>query len=266
MKTDQLHLDFSLENYNRENLHKNINALIKMHQMGKLGGEFMPEDARPTSIEVNSIDNFHFLTFPMALNYQRNSYKLWEAAAATFLDEETKDVFVPSIVKNMDIDLLRRKLMKHKLALQPNKHVDTWRTLCIAIADLFDGDVRNIFSSNNNDVLKIKNVIQVREKKRFPYLSGPKILNYWLYVIEGYSNTELINREEITVAPDTHIIQGSMRLGIIDGKIEDFSQDRTIVSDAWKIALKDLKIAPIDVHTPLWLWSRRGFPPIDYFE
>jgi hypothetical protein len=266
MKIDQLSFDFSVETYNRDDLQKNINTLIKMHKLGRLGGEIMPEDARPSSIEINSADNFHFLTFPMALNYQRNSYKLWESAADTYLDKETRDVFDPLIVKSMDIDLLRSKLTKHKLALQPNKHTNTWRTLCITVSELFENDVRNIFLNNNNDVIKIKNIIQTSEKKRFPYLSGPKILNYWLYVIEGYTNTSFINRNEITIAPDTHIIQGSLRLGIINGNIQELSQDRTLVSDAWKLALKDSDVAPIDVHTPLWLWSRKGFPQIEDFE
>lgn len=42
---------------------------------------------------------------------------------------------------------------------------------------------------------------------RFPYLGGNKICNYWLYVMEQYTDVKFIDRENITVAPDTHVIQ-----------------------------------------------------------
>jgi hypothetical protein len=262
-KQQQLTFEFVKKEYPVDEILFNIKALITMHQSGKLGGEIMPEDARPGIIDIKSAENFHFLSLPMALNYQRNSFSLWESAAKSFLDEDTNDVFYPSIVKAMDDIELRRKLIKHKLALQPNKHVNTWRTLCNAITDLYNDDIRNAFIFNNNDVLKIRETIQIKEKKRFPYLSGPKIFNYWLYVIENYTPIVLTNRSEITVAPDTHIIQGSMRLGLINGDFDEISQNRTVVSDAWKQVLDKTNIAPIDIHTPLWLWSKRGFPEIE---
>ena len=36
--------------------------------------------------------------------------------------------------------------------------------------------------------------------------------------------------------------------------------DRIAVANAWIKALAGSGLAPIDVHTPLWLWSRAGFP------
>ncbi|MFA6245586.1 MAG: hypothetical protein WC615_01515 [Mucilaginibacter sp.] len=263
MKENQLSLKLYTESYPKENILKNILLLINMHKTGKLGGEIMPEDARPQIIKQESAENFHFLTLPMALNYQRNSYKLWESAAETFLDIETHDVFNPVLVKGMNQDELRYKLLKHKLALQPNKHINTWKTISDAVFDFFEGDVRNIFLRNNNDVIKIRVDLQSNYKKNFPYLSGHKIFNYWLYVIECYTPIKLSNRSEITVAPDTHIIQGSIKLGLISGSFDEFSQNRIAVSNAWREILEESNIAPIDIHTPLWLWSRRGFPVLE---
>lgn len=59
----------------------------------------------------------------MALNYQRNSYLLRESALQTYQDIETKNVFDIKQVNSMDIDELKNKLIKYKLALQPNKHI-----------------------------------------------------------------------------------------------------------------------------------------------
>lgn len=40
-------------------------------------------------------------------------------------------------------------------------------------------------------------------------------MNYWLYVMEKYTDIVFVDRWELTVAPDTHIIQASEKLGVI---------------------------------------------------
>lgn len=74
-------------------------------------------------------------------------------------------------------------------------------------------------------------------KMNFPYLGSNKICNYWLYVMEQYTDVKFVDRENITVAPDTHVIQASR----------------------WQEILKGTDLFPIDVHTPMWLWSRGKF-------
>jgi len=263
MKSHQVTMNFGTAAYNESDVLKNINRLISMHKSGKLGGEIMPEDARPNIIDLDSSDNYHFLTLPMALNYQRNSYKLWECAAQAYIDKESNAIFHPTISTEMSVEELRALLLKHKVALQPNKHVDTWRRISISIVKLFNGDIRNLFAEADFDIIRIKEIIQDVNKKDFPYLSGHKIFNYWLHVMEVYTPTKFKNRQEISVAPDTHIIQGTLRLGLVKGELDEIAQNRTIVADAWKEILSSTDIAPIDIHTPLWLWSKRGFPQIE---
>jgi len=263
MKSNQVIMDFDTALYNKSEVLKNITRLISMHKAGKLGGEIMPEDARPIIIDLHSSDNYHFLTLPMTLNYQRNSYTLWQSAAKAFLDKECNAIFHPNIVAEMSVDELRTLLLRHKVALQPNKHVDTWQRVSKSIVKLFDSDIRNLFIEADFDISKIKMIVQEVNKKDFPYLSGHKIFNYWLHVMEVYTPTKFKNRQEISVAPDTHIIQGTLRLGLIKGNIDEIAQNRTVVADAWTELLNKTDIVPIDVHTPLWLWSKRGFPPIE---
>lgn len=64
---------------NKKEILENIEKLKEMHKNGLLGGEIMPEDSNP-HLEISSIQNYNYYTLPMALNYQRNSYKLWESA------------------------------------------------------------------------------------------------------------------------------------------------------------------------------------------
>ncbi len=248
---------------NKKQLLKDLQALLTLFRSGELGGEKMPEDARPDIINPASKINYHFLTLPMGLNYQRNSYTLWQSAAESYKDKKTSDIFDPDRVVKMTPQDLREKLLLHKVALQPNRHVDIWRRLCDVIVENFSSDIRNLFDICNNDVVLLKEYVQQTYKKSFPYLSGHKIFNYWLHVIEEYTPTQLMNREEITIAPDTHIIQASIKLGVTDRSFDDLSHNREELANLWKNLLHGTGIAPIDIHTPLWLWSRSGFKDFD---
>lgn len=234
-----------------------VYALLEAYKSGILGGEKMPEDENP-ALDKSTKENYLYFTLPMALNYQRNSYTLWECANKTYEDLDTTDVFDTKAVISMDEMQLREKLLKYKVALQPNKQQIIWRTLCETIENDFTGDIRKLFSDNRYSVCQIKDYIS-KNKKKFPYLGGNKICNYWLYVMEQYSDVKFVDRENITVAPDTHVIQASQRLGIIS--LEEVGQGNVqeIVAKRWQEALKDTDLVPIDVHTPMWLWSRGKF-------
>lgn len=234
-----------------------VRNLVKAYEGGILGGEVMPEDANP-GLERECAENYLYFSLPMALNYQRDSYKLWESALLTYKDADTHSIFSPQEVAAMDENTLREKLLKHKLALQPNRHAQIWRCLCETLNDDWNGDIRNLFQENDNDVLKIKQYI-VSNKKKYPYLSGPKIMNYWLYVMGNYTNLKLKNTRAISIAPDTHVIQATKRLGLIQNMDIEDQKLRETVAALWEEMLLDTEFSPIDIHTPLWLWSRGEF-------
>lgn len=236
----------------------NVTILLDMYNNGDLGGEVMPEDANP-HLASDSIENYLYFTLPMALNYQRNSYTLWENALKTYNDVETKFVFEPKEVLKHTFDEVQQALVKYKVALQRQKQTEIWITLCETIVELYDGDIRKLFDELNNDVNKIRNYIQKDNRKKFPYLAGTKICNYWLYVIMQYTDREYINAFDLTVAPDTHVCKATWRLGLITEDEYNSSNVQEIVINRWKELLKGTKYKPIDVHTPLWLWSRNGF-------
>ena len=234
-----------------------VKKLINLHKKGLLGGEIMPEDSNPNLTKASK-ENFIYFTLPMALNYQRNSYTLWQSALKTWKDKETIKVFDTINISKLSFEKVQEYLTKYKLALQKNKQTEIWIKLCLSINKHFYGDIRNLFNNNNNDIIEVKNYI-LKNKKDFPYLSGTKILNYWLYVISQYTNINLKNKHSISVAPDTHIIQSSLKLGVISPQDLDKSNIREIVSLRWEKLLKDTNIYPIDIHTPFWLWSRNKF-------
>lgn len=238
-----------------------IEKLIDMHKNGELGGEVMPEDANP-HFDKASLENYLYFTLPMALNYQRNSYTLWESALNTYNDIDTRFVFEPQLCLEKSFGEVQEALTEYKVALQRQKQTEIWLKLCETFVDLFNGDIRQLFDINENDVDKIRQYIQTDNKKAFPYLSGVKICNYWLYVIYQYTDRQFCNLEKLTVAPDTHVCKATHRLGLITDEEFESSNVQQIVVRAWEELLKDTPYKPIDVHTPLWLWSRNGFREI----
>lgn len=247
---------------NKNEILSNVNRLIIMYQNGELGGEIMPEDANP-NLKKSSLENYLYFTLPMALNYQRNSYTLWESALKTYNDSETNFVFNPKLCLEKSFEEVQLALTKYKVALQKQKQTEIWISLCNTFMNLFDGDIRKLFDELNNDVNKIRFFIQKENKKLFPYLSGTKICNYWLYVIYQYTDRNYKNIESLTVAPDTHVCKASYKLGLISEEEFNSSNVQLIVINRWQDILKDTKYKPIDVHTPLWLWSRNGFKNLE---
>jgi len=99
---------------------QNCEELLQAYTQGKLGQTTMPEDSHPKFI--SNEERLAYFTLPMSLNYQRNSYTLWENALLTFNDPITKKVF--DINSNLTETKLRQHLTKYKVALQPNKHLE----------------------------------------------------------------------------------------------------------------------------------------------
>ncbi|MGF9964286.1 hypothetical protein [Bacillus rhizoplanae] len=241
---------------------QNVNLLIQMHAEGLLGGEVMPEDALIGIVPEDELPNV--LTLGMSLNYQRNSYALWQSIAQAYVDDNSRWIFNPHAVSNRDLKDLRHVLLHYRVALQPNRHPEIWKRVSRGIVQSSPkGNVLGLIESVQFDILSLKNIIQKTRKSEFPYLSGPKIFNYWLYVLETYAAIEWKSRELITVAPDTHILKASVKLGLCSSEVlNGTNEDRQTVAEAWKKALTGSGLAPIDVHTPLWLWSRAGFPSL----
>lgn len=234
---------------------RRIDALLDAYGSGALGGERMPEDANP-ALERASRENYMYFTLPMALNYQRSSYALWECANRLYADAPS--VFDSRKVCEMPQNELRSLLVEYKVALQPNKQPAVWRTLCETVENDLCGDIRSIFAICGNSAAKVKEYI-ANNRKKFPYLAGSKICNYWLYVLEQRTYLRFVDRGNITVAPDTHVIQASVRLGVISDAEAARSDVRELVAERWNALLADTPLDPIDIHTPMWLWSRGKF-------
>lgn len=174
----------------------------------------------------------------------------------TYEDEDTRYVFFPEELVLRPLEQIRADLTKHKLALQPNKHVLIWTTIARAFHDYYHNDPREVLAEANYDAGELIRLLQTTHRKRFPYLSGPKLSNYWPYILSHYTNAQFKNAHEISIIPDTHVLQSSERLGLTLAGATSMQ-----VELAWRELLKDSGINPSQVHPVLWNWSRNKFLP-----
>lgn len=118
--------------------------------------------------------------------------------------------------------------------------------------------MRGLIKFSGYDFLQLRDIVQKKFKSGFPYLSGPKIFNYWSSIIQKFGGIKLKNSEFIEIAPDTHITKCSVILGVITKhEAESFSKEQ--VSKRWRDLLNGTGINPIDMHPPLLFWSRNKF-------
>lgn len=230
-----------------------LHSLISAYKRGDLGGT--SHETHP-DLPKESRENYLYFTLASAINFQRQSEALWRAADLTYRDPETRFVFMPEEAGRGE-DAYLTALTKHSLASFRKKHTSIWYRISQTLAARYNADPRALLAQCDYDVLKVRAVL-TQERSQFPYLSGPKLANYWLYILTCFTDAPLRNRDAITIIPDTHIIRASVRLGLVAEGMGDAEK----VADAWRAFLRGTPLVPIDLHGPLWRWSRMGFPSV----
>lgn len=229
-----------------------LQDLIAAYQRGELGGT--SHEVHP-NLSHGSRENYLYFTLAPSINFQRKSEALWRAADRTYRDPATRFIFFPEEVRRGRA-AYAEALGKHSLAVLRDKHTDIWFTISQTLAARYDADPRTLLGQADYDVLYVRSLV-LRDKKAFPYLSGPKLLNYWLYMLTCFTDAPLKHREAITIIPDTHVTQASVRLGVVPPSVSSEA-----VAGVWTHILAGTGIVPMDLHAPLWRWSRMGFPAV----
>ncbi|MGH7196735.1 MAG: hypothetical protein ACREGJ_03135 [Candidatus Saccharimonadales bacterium] len=231
--------------------------IINAYRTGELGVCELPEDNAPAFAPQDIEAKLAYFTLPMALNYRRNSTQAWNAARATCEDTTTTDVFSVEQAAQLPLDELQGRLTKYKLALQPNRHTLTWSTVAKTV-DQNWGTLEGFLESTGYDFLAIQEAVQHMYRKGFPYLAGPKLFNYWAFILGVKCGVQFKNKEYIDIAVDSHVLKCSVVLGVIAAD-EANSLPTEKVAERWRHRLQGSGIAPTDLNVPLWFWSRNGF-------
>lgn len=242
---------------NRKAQQKILRRVIKLHDLFQSGAipTLAQHEVHP-EYDKSSRENYLYFTLPPSINFQRSSPAMWASALKTAQDPETSYLFLPEQVVQRTREEVQRDLLKHKLALQRNKHTDIWITLSTSLYEPFGGDPRKLFEAANWDVVKIQQLIQKEKRRDFPYISGPKMANYWLYILTQYTDAKFSNMQEISIIPDTHVLQCTVQLGLAKSV-----RAPLVAAKLWKQLLEGSPIAPVQMHPVLWNWSRNNFKP-----
>jgi hypothetical protein len=203
-----------------------------------------------------SRENYLYFTLPVCINFQRSSPAMWAAALKTYQDPATQYVFFPERLAGVDPEVIRADLVKHKLALQPHKHVLIWTTIARTLHDFYRDDPRVVLAEVDYDAGQLIRLLQTTQRDRFPYLGGPKLSNYWPYILSYFTDAAFRNAHLISIIPDTHVIQSSVRLGLVPPGATTHQ-----VEIAWAELLNGSGLSPSELHPVLWNWSRNKFLP-----
>jgi hypothetical protein len=163
--------------------------------------------------------------------------------------------FFPERVVTTPYTKVQADLRKHKLSLQLNKHTDIWVALCKAFHDDWNNDPRELIKNRHSCVTRIINHLQ-ENKKKYPYLNGNKMSNYWLYILDQYTDITLQNKHKLSIIPDTHVAQCSIHLGMTTEKSTPEQ-----ITETWFTTLQNSGLTPVEMHPVLWNWSRNNFLP-----
>ena len=233
---------------------KKVQKLFNLFHKGEI--PTLAEHEVHPNLPKGSRENYLYFTLPPCINFQRHSPALWRSALATWNDPKTNYLVFPEKVIKQSREKIQKDLIKHKLALQKNKHTDIWRAISKTIHTFYKNDPRVLLQSANTDVVEILRTIQTDRREHFTHLRGPKMANYWLYIISQYTDVALVNMHEISIIPDTHVMQCSVKLGV--AKAENTPIE---VASLWKTLLKKSSLTPVQMHPVLWNWSRNNFKP-----
>jgi hypothetical protein len=191
----------------------------------------------------------------MSVNYRRLSESVWRAALGAVSSVDTSWVFQPETVCARGDDDLRAVLTETGLALQPIRHTLTWATICRTVAGTW-GSFTGLLADADHDVRELSRLVQHEHKRGFPYLSGPKLFNYWCYLLQLRGGVTLRHADAIDIAVDSHVYKASVRLHLVD---ESEKASTIEVAQRWRGVLNGCDVHPTDLNLPLWAWSRSGF-------
>ncbi|MFZ1360844.1 MAG: hypothetical protein WAS27_02370 [Candidatus Saccharimonadales bacterium] len=233
-----------------------ISLLLQLYRNGAIP-KLHEHEVNP-GLDSSSRENYLYFTLPVCINFQRSSPAMWASALATYNDPSTNYLFFPEKLATTSMEKIRTDLLKHKLALQPNKHVLIWTTIAGSLYQHYDSDPRNVLKESGFDARKLIDNLHGKNRKIFPYLSGPKLSNYWPYILSQYTDATFSNAHEISIIPDTHVIQSSIALGLVTKE----AATPLTVEATWRDVLDGSGISPTTMHPVLWNWSRNNFQPM----
>ena len=223
----------------------------------------LPESEPPDSTAPDSYERVMFYTLTASIDYMRSASDLWDSARKTMDDQDVRWVFYPSMVSERTMPELVEALSKHKLSKKRNKDAEIWRTICLSLLELFDGDPRNLFKEYDYNAYRIFDAMRNKYGKKFPYLAGSsgtsKILSLWIRIMHKEAGIPFKGLELVPIPIDIHTARASITTGCVVGDFTGkFGELADIAKKAWVEACSNTGYYPLQLDEALWNLGRFG--------
>jgi hypothetical protein len=201
-----------------------------------------------------------FVTLTVALDYLRDSNRLYNAGRATFDDPETGWLYEPEEVACARFTAVSKALTKHKLAQRATRDADVWSTVCKKLVDHYQGHVSELLNEAHNSAPQLLTLIR---EKSLPSLSGAKVGSLWTRMLSD-SCCKLSGLSEIPIPVDRHVLNSSLAFGAITLNNGYLREDLELadatppVQSVWFSAAALGGFRAIDLDVSLWYLGKLG--------
>jgi len=255
---------------------KGRQAAGKLHRAfattGIHGRTDMPEDILPEGVERGSLEQLLFITFTVAIDYQRDASTLWASSRESLRDPRTRYLYSPQALHDTPQATMTRDMQRYALAKKPTKDAWIWHTIGVSFCKKWKGDPRLFLADcgwNAPEVLRRLKEDTHLERGRpvsdYPYLCGDKIGPLWLRMLrDNVGVTELRNLDRVPIPVDVHVARATLALGIVKGGYSgSLGELFRPIRHAWFESVRGLSVPgremmALDVDEPLWHLSKYG--------
>jgi hypothetical protein len=213
----------------------------------------LPEKAAVEGIRRGE-PRYRYLTFTVALNYNRDARRLWETTRRLW-DEEAWLFDPRTLVVEYDrfdvVDVFERNGIRYW-----RRDAATWYQIASTLVESYRGSVLSLVASVECDGVRL---LQQVRREEFPFLGGEKIGPLWCRLLhEDVVRLDRIG--EIPIPVDVHVRRVT---GELVGAFESDDAVRAFWNDFCALSGFD----PVLVDQPLWLvgthWDEWGREYLD---
>lgn len=198
----------------------------------------------------------NYITFTSSIDYQKNieANVLWRTAKKWV--QEYPWLFKPKELLSRKTDQIIehfRRIRERSGGVFRVQDIGIWLYIADALQE-YEGKTRKLLESFDFDALRIFRAFRGRLKKRFPFLSGDKILPMWLKILEEDGDVPLKNMHGLPLPVDKNVAEVTYNLILkrkFDGNVD--TKVKSTVRIIWKQIADKINCPVIRFDTPLWI-------------
>ena len=208
-----------------------------------------------------------FVTFVAAMDYSRDSTRLWRAAVKLFASHP--EVFDPDKVVSMPSPTVSDLLRASGVSQRHGPDATAWCSIADSLASR-SGAVCRVVEDGIGDAEELLAELKSRDRAgltRFPMLRGPKVGPMWVRIMANPGGAQISRIATIPVAVDVHVRRVTENLGVTATRGPKLNKKiKKKIQCAWYAAVKVARIggpsgitdtcAALD--PALWFFGKHG--------